>query len=110
MKSKLIASLFILVLFNSCSKDAIVNTITGPEAFHNRAVGASANELLSGSTYTSLKVEVQYMSGYAPDSIALLNLKNYLTSLKGCKNVLAKTFFAPRRISVSLIVSSISYI
>ena len=80
MKSKLIISLFILVLFNSCSKDAIVNTIAGPEGFHNRQVGASANELLSGSTYTSLRVEVQYMSGYAPDSVALSNLKNYLST------------------------------
>jgi hypothetical protein len=47
---------------------------------HNKAVGFSANQLLSSSTYKSLKIEVQYMTGYAPDASALNHLQNILNA------------------------------
>ena len=68
-------------LFAGCSKSGYVNNPDIPDNLHNRIVGASANELLSSSKYTSLKIEVQYMTGYQPDAAALDHLKNTLNGL-----------------------------
>lgn len=75
--------LFLLVLILSgCSKskDAYVNN-PGASDFHNRPVGASANEILSSAKYSSLKIEVQYMTGYPPDAAALNHLQSTLSAL-----------------------------
>lgn len=68
-----------LLFFAGCKKITIDN-ITSPEALHDRAVGASANELLSSGKYKSLKIEVQYMTGFAPDAAALNQLQNFLST------------------------------
>lgn len=62
------------------SKDDYVNN-PGASDFHNRSVGASANEILSASKYTSLKIEIQYMTGYPPDAGALTHLQNTLATI-----------------------------
>jgi len=54
--------------------------MTAPEGWHDRTVGASANELLSGNKYRSLKIEVQYMKGFSPDIPALTHFKNFLST------------------------------
>lgn len=74
---------FFLLLLISCSKskDTFVNNPGAPDDLHNGPVGASANDLLAASEYTSLKIEVQYMSGYVPDAAALDHVKNTLASL-----------------------------
>ena len=73
--------LFVLLLAGcSKSKDAYVNN-PGASGLHNRPVGASANEILSSSGYSSLKIEVQYMTGYPPDAAALSHLQNTLSAL-----------------------------
>lgn len=82
MKYLLVLSIAI-VLGLGCSKSDNVNG-TNPnnqEAFHNRAVGASANEILSSAKFTSLKIEVQYMPGFQPDAAALAHLQNMLAGL-----------------------------
>lgn len=79
MKRQTLSILFIFFLFFSCKKST-----NGSEGFNSaasRAVGASAKELLASGTYTSLKVEVQYMMGFAPDAAALAHLQNFLSSL-----------------------------
>jgi hypothetical protein len=76
------ALLFATLLFAACSKSSsYVNNPDAPDYLHNRPVGASANELLSASKYTSLKIEVQYMTGFQPDAAALVHLQNTLASL-----------------------------
>lgn len=72
-----------IILLAGCSKseDSYVNNPNAPDYLHNRAVGASANELLAASKYTSLKIEVQYMTGYQPDAAALSHLQSALSSL-----------------------------
>lgn len=45
---------------------------------HGKAVGTSAQDILSDEKYTALKIEVQYMPGYAPDDEALENLRIFL--------------------------------
>ncbi len=69
------------VFFASCSKSGYVNNPDIPDNLHNRNVGASANDLLASSKYSSLKIEVQYMTGYQPDAAALDHLKNTLNGL-----------------------------
>src|SRR5437868_5370331 len=73
---------FILLLSIGCSKEKVVfsNNPNAPDYLHNRAVGASANEILSSSKYNSVVIEIQYMTGYAPDANAMSNLQNFLNT------------------------------
>ncbi|HUR67534.1 MAG TPA: hypothetical protein VMZ03_14370 [Chitinophagaceae bacterium] len=73
---------FIALLFTACSKKTYyVNNPDAPDYLHNRPVGASANELLGSGKYTSLKIEVQYMTGFQPDAAALNHLQATLSNL-----------------------------
>ncbi|MET0392531.1 MAG: hypothetical protein ABW019_05295 [Chitinophagaceae bacterium] len=83
MKSYFV-SLLALVLLAGCSKqqdDDYANNPDVPAQLHNRPVGASASELLAAAKYTSLTIEVQYMTGYAPDAAALSYLQSMLGGL-----------------------------
>lgn len=73
----------LLLIFAACSKKeaGYANDPNVPDYLHNRAVGASANEILSSAKYTSVVVEVQYMTGFTPDAAALDHLKNTLGAL-----------------------------
>jgi hypothetical protein len=73
----------ITLLALSCSKkdSGYVNNPGISSSLHNRSVGASSNELLAANKYTSLKIEVQYMTGFAPDAPALAHLQSILASL-----------------------------
>lgn len=71
------------IFFISCSKSSTsyVNNPDAPDYLHNRPVGASAKELLTAGTYQSLKLEILYMTGYAPDAAALSHLQSTLETL-----------------------------
>jgi len=75
--------LIVALIFTSCRKSTITytNNPNAPEYLHNRPVGASANEFLSATKYNSIKIEVQYMTGFAPDASALNHLQTVLSSL-----------------------------
>lgn len=75
--------LFVAIVFVGCSKSSITytNNPNAPEYLHNRPVGASANEFLSSTKYNSIKIEVQYMTGFAPDASALSHLQSVLSSV-----------------------------
>jgi hypothetical protein len=75
--------LLALSIFTGCKKSdsSYVNNPNVPDYLHNRPVGASANELLAFSKYTSLRIEVQYMAGYQPDAGGLNHLQTTLSSL-----------------------------
>jgi hypothetical protein len=77
----LVPALFFSLLLGGCSKSFSIEDLTGPEALHSRTVGASAGELLKSEKYKSLKIEIQYMPGYAPDAAALDHLKSMLAGL-----------------------------
>ncbi len=51
-----------------------------PTEFHSRNLGESSRELLTDEKFTSLKIEVQHMRGFKPDSAALLRLKDFLNT------------------------------
>lgn len=58
--------------FASCQKQDIVG--------HNdyKTLGSSAHNILVASPYSLLKIEIQYMPGFAPDSASVSNLINFL--------------------------------
>ena len=79
----LLKSLSVVIILIACSKSntSYVNNPNAPDYLHNRSVGASANELLASTTYKSVKIEIQYMTGYAPDGAAMNNLQAMLSNL-----------------------------
>lgn len=71
--------LLLLILFiTSCSSES--NTVTGSGNENNGAVGDSANDLLSSSTYTKLIVEIAYVKDMQPTSQAISNFTSFLES------------------------------
>ena len=82
MNIKLIAfTVFLMLGLNSCKKS---DTITGLPAINNennKNVGVSANDLLSATKYSSVKIEIQYMPGFQPDAAAVNNLVAFVNSL-----------------------------
>ena len=80
MKTQIIALALFLACFISCKKETTFSNNPGADDLHNKAVGYSANQLLSPGTYKSIKIEVQYMTGYAPDAAALSHLQNVLNT------------------------------
>jgi hypothetical protein len=80
MKIKFLLSGLLALSFLSCNKAKDVIDALDPNSLHNRSVGLSASELLSANKYKSLKVEVQFMTGFAPDAGALNHLQNFLST------------------------------
>lgn len=78
-----LSAVVLFCLLTGCSKtdSFFINNPNAPDYLHNRPAGASATELLASSKYTSLKVEILYMPGYAPDGSAVTNLQNFLNML-----------------------------
>lgn len=73
-----------LLLVAGCSKSknsSYTNNPDVPDYLHNRPVGASAKELLTATTYSSLKIEIQYMTGFAPDAAAISHMQSTLAGL-----------------------------
>lgn len=72
---------FFMLAMGSCKK---TDTITGLPSINNennKNVGVSANDLLSASKFSSVKIEIQYMPGFQPDAAAINNLSTFLNSL-----------------------------
>jgi hypothetical protein len=71
-----------LLFLAACSKKSdYVNNPDIPDHLHNRPVGASAYDLLSSSKYSSVRIEVQYMTGFEPDAAALSHLQSTLSNI-----------------------------
>lgn len=71
--------LFALIAIISCKKTTITEG-SDPDRLHNQAVGTSAADLLNSGQYKSLKIELQYMKGFAPDEAAIHHFKNFVTA------------------------------
>ncbi|HEX2532930.1 MAG TPA: hypothetical protein VHK69_04295, partial [Chitinophagaceae bacterium] len=68
---------FLGLILAGCVK-IIAGDRAADHSFDNRPVGASAQELLTDATYTSLVVEIQYMPGYAPSKASLAQVESFL--------------------------------
>ncbi len=80
-KQTLAALLLVVVCFSQCSKTDSTTGLTTSNNLNVKAVGSSARDFLSAANYSSIKVQIQYMPGFAPDAGALNNLTNFLSSL-----------------------------
>jgi hypothetical protein len=82
MNFRIILSFLLIFSTLSCykSKTIFVNNPNGSDNLHNRPVGASAGEILGASKYSSVKIEIQYMTGFAPDANAVAHLQDMLNT------------------------------
>jgi predicted Zn-dependent protease len=97
-----------IILIYGCAKNEVTDNPANTGAFNNRAVGASANELLSSDTYKSLKVEVQYMTGFEPDAQAIIHLQNFINGFVNKPNgVTVVTKEIPANANTTLTVENI---
>lgn len=81
--NKILPLLFAFLILAGCSKDSPVTDtpVVGPvidKSANLRALGDSANELLSDTKFTSLNIEIVYVSGYNPSQQTLVKLKQFL--------------------------------
>lgn len=68
--------LFLLVLAGCSIDDSPEKGID--KSANLKALGTSANDLLSDEKFTSLKIEIVYVNGYEPEPGTITNLKNFL--------------------------------
>jgi len=80
VKTALKAVLILSIVIGCSKKEGGYIHSSGYVDLNNRPVGATANELLSSSKFTSVTIEVQYMTGYQPDVAALNHLRTVLDS------------------------------
>lgn len=105
---RLLLLLLILPVFVvSCSKSSTsyVNNPGSPDYLHTRPVGASARELLASDKYLSLKIEILYMQGYAPDQPAIEHMQAFLTGLinkPGGISIVTKEIPASGKLSMTI--------
>ncbi len=71
--------LFATIIFfaTGCKKDDVTG-LPSINSENNKNVGASANALLSANTYSSVKVEIQYMPGFQPQATTVNNMVAFL--------------------------------
>ena len=74
----LLVCTFFTFVITGCSKKDTITGLPSINSDNNKVVGASANDLLSASKYTSVKIEIQYMPGFQPDAAAINNLVSFL--------------------------------
>ena len=72
---------FLMLAIAGCKKSGIITNLPSINNENNKAVGASANDLLSAAKYSYIKIEIQYMPGYQPDAAAVNNLVAFINSL-----------------------------
>jgi hypothetical protein len=76
LRAKKIVTYLILLslLFGACQKEYVI----GDKEY--KTLGSSARDLLTSSTYSLLKIEIDYMPGYAPDTTSVNKLVIFLNS------------------------------
>lgn len=73
--------IILILAIAGCSKKDTLTGLASINSDNNKAVGASANDLLSAGRYSSVKIEIQYMPGFQTDAAALNNLSSFLNAL-----------------------------
>ncbi|WOD42942.1 membrane metalloprotease [Hwangdonia lutea] len=85
MKYRFLITLLLIVSLMACSKEEVSNQVDsnngGTEtnkAANRKTTGASANDLLSSSTFKSMIIELVYVDGFEPTQTAINNLKSFI--------------------------------
>lgn len=66
-----------LLCFVGCKKDRALSSLGA----NGKAVGASANDLLSSNKFKTLNIEIQYVEGFQPQAASIENLRTFLNNL-----------------------------
>lgn len=94
LNSKTILSTLIVTLIafgTSCLDNSTGNDDDREIVYsHQQNPGHSANDFLSGDTFTSLEVEIDYMQGYAPNTEAVDSLEAFLEQRLNKQSVVIK--------------------
>ncbi len=77
---KLLIILFSFLIISSCKDDDSDELINDPKAENLKALGDSAEDLLSDDIYKSLTVEFLITNGYRPMQASLDNFKDFLNT------------------------------
>lgn len=78
-KTGIFLLVIVLLSVQSCKKETTSVVLSGPVGINDtRSVGASAKELLTATTYSSLNVEIQYAPGMRPQDQSMNNLLAFL--------------------------------
>jgi hypothetical protein len=85
MKPKQPLSFLIILLsafffFAGCSKNDSGTGLPSINTANDKITGSSGRDLLSSGSFTTLNIEIQYMTGFAPDGPSLYNLTSFLNS------------------------------
>ena len=70
--------LVLLLLLTGCSNDASTGDDGIDKSSNLKALGTSGPELLDDAEFTSMRVEVVYVTGYEPSQATINNLKSFL--------------------------------
>ena len=85
MRLKFVAVLFTCIsinfFFSGCSKTDYRTGLAAINAANDKITGSSARDLLTSVNFSQLNIEIQYMTGFAPDAASLNNLTSFLNSL-----------------------------
>jgi len=72
--------LLIMLAFTACKSDDDGDSGTDPRAENLKALGTSAEDILSDAIYQRLTVEIVYSTGYRPTDATINNLTNFLNA------------------------------
>ena len=67
--------------FSGCSKTDYRTGLAAINAANDKITGSSGRDLLTSASFSQLNIEIQYMTGFAPDAASLDNLTSFLNSL-----------------------------
>ena len=79
--TRIISGTLLLISIAGCSKKDTSTGLPAINSENDKGVGASAHDLLTTATYTSIKIEIQYMPGFQPDGASVNNLTSLLSTL-----------------------------
>ncbi len=74
----LLSLLVLFILLSGCSKDDPTSDNGIDKSANLKSLGTSGKELLDDDKFTSIRVEVTYVTGYEPSPTTLSNLKSFL--------------------------------
>jgi len=76
-----VTCLSINFFFLGCSKTDFRTGLAPISAANDRVTGSSGRDMLTSASFIQLNIEIQYMTGFAPDAATLSNLTSFLNSL-----------------------------
>ena len=104
MKRIFFLAIIIIGVVAGCKKEDVKPSVATASG-NNFSVGKSANELLAASKYNSLKIEIAYMPGFAPDPTALANLTNFINTFANKPNgiqIISREIAASGKVKLTL--------